>query len=334
MLNLISALSMTNEEILNNLHTVVSHNVIGDKQCFARYKGFRSELFIHSEVSKNPESQLLKGGVFISMNPDSSSSLDECIYYVIVNNEVSIIDYIPIFSKIKRLNPQHMFIVRYSNKFEIKSVMTYKDITVSLPVPDFQIYEFNKSDEKFELKGNDIRMLKDCFTEEIERKRNSYPVYDSTKEWLIDNIKNVDNSVLLDLYVDRLIFDGFLGFSIIKGKPSDIDLISKRADGINFIEIKEKDLPKKAKQGFGLDIPRIKDFQRIQQTTGCKYYLFVRQIDNQTDRNLIQWRYILIEDFIKNIKDQIPVEGGTGMRSINSSNPTLICGLEKFKDAK
>ena len=42
--------------------------------------------------------------------------------------------------------------------------------------------------------------------------------------------------------------------------------------------------------------------------------------------------FIEIEDFHANTKDLTPIEGGFGMRSVHSSNPTKVCPFEHFKN--
>ena len=165
-----------------------------------------------------------------------------------------------------------------------------------------------------------------------KRGKNQYAIEPACKEWLIAHLSPFSEKQLLKIYMDRLFFDGFIGFSKDKGKSSDIDLIVIRPSGeYRFIEIKEKDLPR-SKQGFGLDVPRIKDMERIQEQSSIEYHLVVRHINNQKDRELIGWKYIAINDFINDVKGNKAVEGGTGMRSSNSSNPTLICSLNKFSN--
>ena len=89
-------------------------------------------------------------------------------------------------------------------------------------------------------------------------------------------------------------------------------------------------LVKKAKKGFGLDVPRINDFQTIQEASGLKYFLIVRHVEDQKTRTFKEWLVIAIDEFVKDVEGGKTVEGGTGMRSIYSNNPTLICSYDKF----
>ena len=91
----------------------------------------------------------------------------------------------------------------------------------------------------------------------------------------------------MDLYVSRLVFDGFLGFGVYKRKPSDIDAITvDKNHRICFIEIKEKDKCKSSPIGFGIDVPRLEDCLELSRNTGLSYQYMVRHIDDQSEENL------------------------------------------------
>ena len=81
-----------------------------------------------------------------------------------------------------------------------------------------------------------------------------------------------------------------------------------------------------------MDVPRIKDMRKIENLTNIKYVLIVRHINNQTERKFIEWKSIRIKDFEKNTTGQKYIEGGTGMRGTDTSNPTLICSYDLFSD--
>ncbi len=70
--------------------------------------------------------------------------------------------------------------------------------------------------------------------------------------------------------------------------------------------------------------------KKIESETGIPYFLSVRHINNQIERLLLNWRFISIDDFERNVRGGKAIEGGTGMRSASSNNPTLICDLNQF----
>ena len=163
------------------------------------------------------------------------------------------------------------------------------------------------------------------------RSRNRFEIEKETFDWLLRNLSEFSQPQLLKIYMNRLILDGFIGFGKQKGKPSDIDMIVKNSAGkFSFIEIKEKDLPKRNKKGFGLDVPRLKDMLRISEHTGLNYFLIIREVNNQTDRELVGYKFISVKDFAEDVSDSKTVIGGTGMRAESTQNDTLICSYDLF----
>lgn len=325
---------MTKEEIIKNIHTLVSNNVIGDKQLFSRYKGFRTELlfelFCEEKYSK---SKLLKGGIIISKD-NSVSSLNNSIYFTVCTQKEQIHSYKAIYSKLSKLKFIEMYLIFYDDKnWKDKPVMIFPNETIKLPVPEFNILEFNAKENVFIEKGNNETIITDHFDNVKLRNKNSLPIKEKTKEWLLDNLIHFESKDVLDIYMNRLFFDGYIGFSKNKGKSSDIDLIAKKSNGdLKLIEIKEKDLPKSNDKGFGLDVPRLKDFILIQEKSDLEYHLIVREINNQKERKLLNWMHVSITNFQNNVKDKKEVMGGTGMRSKNSKNPTKICDYDMFNN--
>ena len=324
---------MNKTQIIEDIHQLVSHNVIGDIQLMNRYKGFRGELFLNELFKTKEDRELYEGGIIISTNESGASSLDDAVYINIVDKKVYNDNYIEIFRLLSTLEFKSMYLIVYNtNQLINTDVMIYDDETIAFNVPEMIVNLYDLETNSFSEVNDGIVTLTNEYENQPIRKKNSYPIKEDSKNWLVNELSTFDENELYQLFMSRLILDGYIGFSKVKGKPSDIDLITKKNGQYSLIEVKEKDVPKKAKKGFGLDVPRIQDFDRISKATGLPYYLIVREIDNQTNRNLLGWKYINITDFIEDIKNEAEVEGGTGMRSTYSSNPTLICSYEKFQD--
>ncbi len=322
---------MTQSDLIQNLHTLVSHNVIGDKQLFSRYKGFRAELELEQKFADDyPKATLRKGGIIISKS-SKKSSLNDSVYFTLLPSDEDLKPYQRIYHYLSRLGFKGMYLTHYdSTEWEEHPVMCFPKNSISLPVPKLVIYSYDITKDIFIETGKNPSIITDFFDTVSERHSNRYPIKESTFEWLEKNLSKFDEKWVLDLYMNRLFFDGFIGFGKKKGKSSDIDLIVERTDSLKLIEIKEKDLPKKATKGFGLDVPRIRDFQRIMTATGLSFHLIVKHINDQKERKLVGWKFISVEDFIEATDLEKTVMGGTGMRSVHSENPTVICPLEKF----
>lgn len=278
--------------------------------------------------------ELYEGGMIISTNEAAASSLDDAVYINIVDKTKYNDNYIGIFRLLSTLEFKSMYLIVYDTDDLINTdVMIYEDETIAFDIPKMDVKLYDLNTHSFSEVTEGIGTITNEFKNQPKRNKNTHPISGNTKVWLIDELSAFDENELYHLFMTRLILDGYIGFSKVKGKPSDIDLITKRNGHYSLIEVKEKDVAKK-KKGFGLDTPRIKDFDRILKATGLPYFLIVREVDNQTDRNFLGWKYINITDFIEDVKDEAEVEGGTGMRSEYSSNPTLICSYEKFQDIK
>lgn len=326
-------MNMDKAEILSGIHTLVSNNVIGSKQLMSRYKGFRGELLFSKFLSKKyAVYEQLNGGIIISKN-SSESSLNNSIYFTVVSSKIDLDDYLNIYANLSKLSFKKLYLIIYQNDYKQLPVMHYAEETIKLPVPSFEILEYDTIKKQFTLTDNDVNNITSFFTPLTKRRRNSKPITAECKKWLFDHLVSFSKEQLIQVYFERLFLDGYIGFSMEKGKSSDIDLILKHPnEEYRLIEIKEKDLPKKAKKGFGLDVPRLKDMERIQSESGMEYHLAIRHIDNQTNRKLIDWKQISISNFAANVKNQKAIEGGTGMRSESSKNPTLICDFDQFRN--
>lgn len=85
-----------------------------------------------------------------------------------------------------------------------------------------------------------------------------------------------------------------------------------------------------------MDIERINDYNTlIKWFPSFRFRYIVRQIDNQQDRNFVNWRSIDMQDFINiAISDPDGKSGGQGMlpkKEASKHIKTAICLLEKFK---
>ena len=118
-----------------------------------------------------------------------------------------------------------------------------------------------------------------------------------------------------------------------KGIPADIDSVIVDVDGgLSLIEVKEKDRSKRHPVGFGMDIRRRDHLALLQEKTGLRVFYIVREVKDQTAREFAGWHIIPLNKYIAATDGSRAIEGGTGMRSAYSSNPTSVCPVENFQE--
>lgn len=291
-----------------------------------RFNGFVGELdFIEWFSLTRKGNDIFSGGFLLSPIEDAYP-LDKPIYFTVSSDDPS--RYGEIYERMAKLGCSKMFFIQWDNckDFIHWSMHDVLRIGRSLPVPDMEVFSY---DDHGNFSQVSISEILDCYTDRdciLEDKVSS-----STKEMFSGILDRFDERHIKELYVQRLVFDGFIGLRKVKGIPSDLDLIVKAKRNQQYIcfEVKEKDLSKTPPQGFGMDVSRIDFFKTLIAKTEIETYYIVKQIDNQRDRKLIAWRCIELLTFSRNTVDRI-IEGGTGMRSSRSSNPTLICPERHF----
>ena len=80
-----------------------------------------------------------------------------------------------------------------------------------------------------------------------------------------------------------------------------------------------------------MDLRRVNSLSILSDAFSARAFYVVRHINNQTQRRFVGWRIIDLEQFKSQIAYSPTVEGGIGMRSTSSHNPTKVCRFECFK---
>ena len=203
---------------------------------------------------------------------------------------------------------------------------------LELPTPDYQVYEYDKGRDEF-IHTNLARLQGHFENDKSHLERKYIPI--ELREHFIDKFKVFQESTLIDLYVERLFFDGFLSLIYKRGAPLDVDYFVNDKKGVlRILEIKEKDVSKRDPRGFGMDIRRVESLTKLTQIFNAGASYIVRHINNQSERRFVDWRIIDFEKFKAKIHYSPEVEGGTGMRSVHSSNITKVCRFDNFSELR
>ena len=316
------------QPIIQYLHLLLSHNVIGEVQFTNRYNGFIGELDFSEWFYLNRRWEKIYNGGFFLPTVAGSHALDKPVYFTVSEEPPEA--YHEIYRRMARLNCEALFFIRWDSTipFSEWNISHADGIPEQLPVPRMLFYRYDPAGDVFV--PSTLPALSGRFTDNHKRLRDKVP--HPVKAKFSELLNRFDKRAIQDLYVQRLIFDGYLGLTKVRGIPSDIDQIitTEGKNQLIVFEVKEKDLSKNPPVGFGMDVKRIDFFADFMDITGIDVYYVVKQINNQTERKIIAWRAIKMTKFIAYAEEAV-VQGGTGMRSESSSNPTRICREEHFE---
>lgn len=317
-------------QLFKELVEALRIGVIRENAFRTRMLGILSELEFASYYGSISQSKILNGGFLIPIK-EKVPATEQFVYFTTVEKEDSITDYLEVYRAISRLKPVILYLMHIDYKNPFIEWETIDLENREWKIPPLTMYQYDIENHEFIEKREGLSELLHFY--EVNPYFKSTPITLNNKNQ-IDQFRNrflsLDIISQKDSYFIRFLMDVFIGMRHYRGIPSDIDVISILPNSeMSFLEIKEKDIAKKI-EGFGLDLHRIKDMLYISKNTYKNYYLVVKRVNNQIERKFIGWYYISIQDFEK-FKDPYPIEGGKGMRSTNSYNPTFICELKHFK---
>lgn len=313
------------KKVINYIFNLLESNLyatnleIYNKAFRNRIIGYRSEIEFKNKFNKT--TKLLDGG-YILPREDKAKTLENPVYFTISSNKID--EYLDLYKLLSKNIFSYLFFIQFEN-YEISKWSHIINNNNKFPIPPLKLYQ--QIDGELRIVSNNINSFISLYKEKNPVKVD-FKISPTMLNECFNMLNSFDEKNLIDLYVDRLIFDGLLGFKKKRGIASDIDFVSRKNEEFNFLEIKEKDLSKKT-PGFGIDTRRIKSIKKLKDTYSTNYYYIVKQVNNQKERKFISWHYIEIDKFInKTINNKI-IDGGLGMSNL-SNNPTLVCELKFF----
>ena len=294
-----------------------------------RFTGFRSELeFV--KLCRDNNRTILSGGCFLPLR-SGQPTLEAPLYFTFDFESPD--HYLNLYREIAKMPLSKLVYVNADEEAGWKETPLYG---MTFPVPGFRCFDFQNNgfrDTSGFAPG--LSYLTGHYTP-----RQPFVQQITADPALIkrccDLISGYPSRDLLGLYLTRLIFDGFIGFSHYRGIPSDIDCVVVDSRGrLRLYEVKEKDLSKTKPVGFGIDVQRYHDCLGISLKTGLPYYYMVRHVDNQQERNFIGWKYISFAEFDAKMDPGDIKNGRTGMNTAgDGNNPTFMLGREFFHELK
>lgn len=301
-------------------------NIIHDNAYKTRMNGFASEVFFDRYLTGRQITRY-HGGYLVPVRKHTAA-LTDFVYFTSISSADDPADYLPVYQALLPLQPICQFLIVYENGRFAEQTMIEAGGR-QFPLPVWQVYRFENG--VFSSESGGIQALTNLFDDSVQQ-----PVLKKVSAFQIDAARNnlafLHKQELMHLYVERLLFDVLIGRRKVKGVPTDIDCIVRQpgTEQLVLIEVKEKDVARTI-TGFGLDEHRMQAMKQISDLTGLRYTLVVRHIRNQKDRAFIGWKRIEINTFMQH-RHPVPVEGGKGMRSMDSHNPTYICPVGYFKE--
>ncbi|WP_147322053.1 hypothetical protein [Mucilaginibacter conchicola] len=291
-----------------------------------RFIGFRSELEFTS-LCRNHNKETFSGGSLMPLRA-GQATLSAPVYFTFDFHSPE--RYTEIYRRMAETNMSKLIYITADTEKPWKNTSFFG---FDFPTPQFKCYDFQFNGFR-DTSGftEQLDFLTRHFTpRQIFQQQN--PPDPETRLWCLEMLREYPVKDLLSVYLTRLIFDGFIGFSHYRGIPSDIDCIVRDSGGkLRLYEIKEKDVSKTHPKGFGIDVQRLNDCIAVGRALRLPYIYMVRHIDNQKERNFLGWRFILMEEFADKTDPENLKNGGTGMNTFgNGSNPTSMLGLEHFR---
>lgn len=315
-------------ELLAHLHHLIARNVISGDSYDSRFKGFRGELAYRARCRERGK-KLWAGGCLVPTIA-KAHTLDYPVYFTVTRDRPDD-SYRNIYRRLAGFNCLAMFFIQYEFAAEF-SRWSRRDVMgtgVKLPVPKWKVFKFDAVSTEF--KPDEMEEFIDYYRPHARDAAPGFFIGEQTEKTHRDILAEYHHDDLLDLYVQRLVFDGMIGFGRVRGIPSDIDgIFCAGGEPEYFIEIKEKDLSKREPKGFGMDLERIRSLTKIAEVTGVPYYYLVRQVSSQSEREFVNWLWIDMKKFAAAVKDSEAIEGGTGMGFETGEYPTLVCPVENF----
>ena len=304
----------TKQEILDNLHTLLTSERSQNRFYFNKSVSFRYELEF-SEICKRQKIKTLDGGMFLLRKTP-----EFYFVYITISSDRKE-DYSSFYDNLRKFDKEslrHLFFAEIdgwdANKTKIKAKsgpeyildisqprtcptidpkpkQILQDTTILTPKINF--YEYDEGNWKT-VSLSDIRKHFEPVKEAAYSKKQSF--LDYMNEFPIDSLR--------DIYCNRF----FMGVSMagITESISDIDKIIIKNEKFILVEVKNKEPwwdekhPNDTKHArFGWDFRRLSWYLLLKQKTGMDVQFVVAHIDNRESRNIVAWKDIMMDDWCK-----------------------------------
>jgi len=290
-------------QLIDNLHQILTTTIANPRFYFARMLGFRSELEIQKYFSERGEI-FLEGGQFLFCRKEMTKN--RLVYITVANDDYS--EYLDFYKKIASLPMvKEYYFISYSESgewgscdFKIKRDGTATEIEIA--EPNFKFFKFDGD--------NFIECNKEDIVTNLEEKTNTLSCC-KQKENKLQYIQGYSLAAIDNVYANRFFLDVFL--RKYKKGMIDFDGIIKKDEDFYLLESKEKDPAGQGdKRYFGWDSRRLAWYLYLKWHSGLKTIYIIRQVNNQTERRFVDWKYITLDDFAESASWLSESGGGGG----------------------
>lgn len=319
-------MSISKEHLIDSLRkvlctattTAVDANVLNNDYFKRRVLGFKAEIEFEKVISSySNEHKFLEGGQCISKRLDGKNDCKNKFFYTTIDfRDPS--DYLPIYNKVSSWDEvDEMFYFKINNSdwertdFEIKNSEGINEVT-SILKPKYIFYSYDKSSKSFkQSKSQDFSVILHHFNKPTRK----VSLFKLRGENQFKYFEEYDIDTLLKIYATRFFLDNIMRQA--QGKQFiDFDGFIVKEDKVVLVEIKEKSPIKKdddtSTWQYGWDSRRLLWYLYLFKKINLDVLYNVRQIDDRSTRNFVQWDSVFISDFLKGVSWNSSRGGGGG----------------------
>jgi len=278
------------QKLLTALHQILTTTIANRRFYFSRLVGFRSEIALRAYLAHKGE-EPLDGGQFLFPHTGMDTCGHELVYVTVSGRDKS--SYTDLYATLASIPiVKRLYFVSYSHMSTWQHrIFRAKDadnshVDILIPAPCFRYHVFDCGS----FQNCDEASVLDHFE---KKTRVSYA---SQKQNTLGYLSQYPASAIESVYANRFFLDVSLGE--YKKGMIDCDGVLKRSGQYWLLESKEKDVGGSNDAGyFGWDSRRFAWYLYLQNCCSLKTLYIIRQVNNQTERRFVDWRYVDIEGF-------------------------------------
>jgi len=282
----------TKAQIVDAIYDILTTSVANNRFFEARARGFRSELEFENYV-KSKKLSILTGGQFL-FRQRNNLGFHQLVYVTVTFEDPK--NYLNLYAKISQLPiVTDLFFIKLEPLIKWSSCnipISRKGKVIqnkSIPCPTYKILKYDSG--KF-IPSN-VASIQNLFPV-----KNNITICSQKNKSAYNYLMDYPDEDIGEILANRYLIDVMLR-NYRKGMI-DFDFIIENESGFLAVETKEKDAGGSGNNKyFGWDSRRLSWYLYLKQRIGLDGWYVIREVNNQTQRNLIAWKYVTIDEFAK-----------------------------------